>query len=93
MNILQNPHNFPQQISMLKKYFSDMELTIEELKDIIDRNFPELKSKVSDGDDEENSFIGLLQNLFLSCRLLVGFRKDLAILFHCSFPVTFSDLY
>ncbi|MEK7434112.1 MAG: hypothetical protein AABZ74_13345 [Cyanobacteriota bacterium] len=65
LDILQNPHNFPQQISMLKKYFSDMELTIEELKDIIDRNFPELKSKVTDGDDEENSFIGLLQNLFM----------------------------
>lgn len=61
IDILKNPALFPQQISMLKKLFSDFELEIEDLKELIETNFPDLKNNY---DDEENSFIDLLQNLF-----------------------------
>lgn len=61
IDVLKNPALFPQQISMLKKLFSDFEFGIEDLKELIETNFPELKNNY---DEEETSFIDLLQNLF-----------------------------
>lgn len=65
IDVLKNPNNFPQQIAMIKKYFADLEITSEELRDILEHNFPEMKVKQK-YDEEENSFIDMLQNLFFS---------------------------
>ena len=61
VDVLKNPAQFPQHIAMLKKLFSDFELGIDDLKKLIETNFPELKNAYN---DEENSFMDLLQNLF-----------------------------
>jgi hypothetical protein len=55
IDILKNPSMFPIQISMLKKYFFELEKNTEELKDILKSIFGEID------EEDENIFTELLK--------------------------------
>lgn len=62
IDVLKNPANFPQQINLLKKHFADLEVDIEEIKEILESSFPELKEEVKT--EDENIFTNLLKMVF-----------------------------
>lgn len=63
-DILKNPSNFPQQISMLKKQFADLEVDVEEIKEILESSFSELKDESVSKSEDENIFTNLLKMVF-----------------------------
>lgn len=65
IDVLRNPSNFPQQINMLKKHFAELEIDIEEVKEILESSFPELKEEVQKLESQdENLFTSLLKMVF-----------------------------
>lgn len=62
-DILKNPANFPQQINMLKKQFADLEIDIEEIKEILESSFSDLKEDAIKTEDE-SIFTNLLKMFF-----------------------------
>jgi hypothetical protein len=62
IDILKNPANFPQQVSMLKAHFAELEVDIEEIKEILESSFPELKEEIKT--EDENIFTNLLKMVF-----------------------------
>lgn len=58
IDFLKNPSQFPMQIAMLRKCFSELEIDIKEFKEIILKNFPGILDEKA---EEENIFIDLLK--------------------------------
>jgi len=64
IDILKNPDMFPMQISMIKKYFSELEIDVKEFKEIIKENFPQLLNKIGKEENSEKLYSNLLKLIY-----------------------------
>jgi len=64
LDVLKNPEMFPMQISMLKKFFSELELDVKEFKEILKQNFPQLLNKIEKEQDSEMLYSNLLKLIY-----------------------------
>lgn len=64
IDVLKNPSAFPQQITMLKKYFSEIEADSNDLLKILEKAFPELMGEKLPEEQEENIFVNMLKLIF-----------------------------
>ncbi|MFN4151095.1 MAG: hypothetical protein ACK4IX_09125, partial [Candidatus Sericytochromatia bacterium] len=64
IDVLKNPSAFPQQIGLLKKYFSEIESDSDDLMEILKKAFPELLEGKIDEDQDDNIFVNMLKLMF-----------------------------
>lgn len=64
IDVLKNPSAFPQQITMLKKYFSEIEADSKDLLEVLEKAFPELMGEKLSEEQEENIFVNMLKLIF-----------------------------
>ncbi len=61
VDVLKNPSQFPNQVSMLKKAFAELEVEVKEFKQIVEKYLPEIKEDLN---QDENIFENLLKLVF-----------------------------
>ncbi|MBC7475223.1 MAG: hypothetical protein H7263_13095 [Candidatus Sericytochromatia bacterium] len=61
VDVLKNPSQFPNQVSMLKKAFAELEVEVKEFRQIVEKYLPEIKEDLG---QDENIFENLLKLVF-----------------------------